>query len=266
MPVLRGAGDGMTENTLDQLITAALRAQHEAREAQHPRDHSVFHDSSANSCLRKRVLIRSGAEVAAPQADDLRNFEFGHMIHGLIQRALLAIGAIPIVNGVALLERTLTDAETSGTFDCLVKLNGSGYTLMDIKTCSVFAFQHLKEEGAKPGHMQQVCRYWLKLKGLYPIHDVQIYYIEKDKGFTRDFVIPMTEGLIRETTADLTAEQEAWGALPTLPPRIAAGSPDAWQCHFCSVYEACGEREKISKFSPTFDRATMLAFKKGGAQ
>ena len=244
----------LATNTLDRLLTEALHAQNEARQKARPRDESYFHDSSAGSCLRQRVLRRSGAEQAPFQGDDLRNFEFGHMVHELIQKALLGKGAIPIVNGEPLMEQHIKNENGGGSYDCLVDLDGDGkLTLMDIKTCSVFAFKHLAKEGAKPNHQKQVCRYWLKLNDRYPIRDVRIFYLEKDKGWTREFGIPMSEKLIRETLDDMTAEQEAWEAYQksqALPPIIKDDAEDAWQCKFCSLYRNCPGKELVSKYHP----------------
>ena len=239
----------LADNTLDRLLTEALRAKDAAKP---PRDHSYFHDSAAGSCLRQRVLRRAGYEAAPLQADDLRNFGFGHMVHELIQSALLSKGAIPLENGKPLLERSVKSENGGGTYDCLVDLDGDGkLTLMDIKTCSVFAFAHLKKEGAKKNHQMQVCRYWLKLKDKYPIRDVRIYYLEKDKGWTREFGIPMSEKLIQETLDDIKLEQSAWSIYEkdqTLPPMISADSDRAWECKYCALAAHCEGKQAVSKY------------------
>ena len=239
----------LAKNSLDHILTEALRAQ----DAKRPkRDNSYFHDSSAGSCLRQRVLRRSGAEAAPLQGDDLRNFGFGHMVHEMIQSALLAKGAIPLENGEPLMERSTRTSNGGGTYDCLVDLDGDGQlTLMDIKTCSVFAFQHLKTEGAKPNHMMQVCRYWLKLNDRYKIRDVRVYYIEKNQGWSREFGIPMNEKLIHETLADMTAEQQAWAEFTqngTLPPILLDDAPDVWSCKYCGLAAHCEGKKAVSKY------------------
>ena len=223
-----------------QRYDEGLREEYRLKEQEVHSD--KFYDSSAGSCLRKRILQRGGAAKFSADLQDLRTFKRGNTVHEEWQRMLAKTGEIDLDSeGKMLLEYRLEDETSVGRLDFV-----SHGLLVDIKTQAERAFKFTRGEGKpKSSHALQVGRYALKLraKGI-SVSEARIIYVSRgDFCDAIEYAVPLTEDVLDAAREDQAVENRAWStyrATCALPLAIApTNKEDYWQCGWCQFARRC---------------------------
>ena len=213
--------------------------------------------SSLGKCMRYQALNRACIVMpgASPNINWKNNAEDGHLMHAWRQLAVSRMEALVDSEG----EIIDDDLNYRGHYDVIAMLYNKAadrefMSVCDIKTMNNRAFRAMARiNNVDPCHKRQVVSYWyFARKHLYPdLEDSRIYYVNRNTGERKEFVIQHPELLAPSIIDELNGLNEAWDS-GLLPKR----QTDTF-CNLCQYASLCKQlkNSKNTKINDAIQRS-----------
>lgn len=208
-----------------------LIEQHLKRES-YPKTTGRYYPSEIGGCMRK--IWFSYKQPVAPQADTVRIFHLGNMIHSFIAEVLMSdkTPEVELVQSEVPVKMTFGDITVSGRIDDLmrVKADGKEY-LLEVKSTKWLG----RQNEPSPIHMMQLQLYM-------HAQDVPrgiLLYMEKNTLKSKSFEVAY-EPDMAHAAIERFKKLHAHVKDNSMPPAEAmAGDGTRWMCDYCDYRGVC---------------------------